>query len=175
MQIEQMNWRGTLRILQYLHRDLQGSFPLGTLPLKERITQKCVVEQRRNQVSEVHSLILLHFSVGKLVSRPMYVPVQNFVVYQGRGYGRVSRLSYDVAVSQRAQIPECWMRRSRLFLKVNTKPYFKKRVNLEEQKAQMRDRFLRGRQVAYMIYEYFRVIGAHEAVLDFSWQRFSRF
>ena len=34
---------------------------------------------------------------------------------------------------------------------------FKKKVSLEEQKAQKEDRFLRGRQIAYLIYEYFRV------------------
>ena len=45
-------------------------------------------------------------------------------------------------------------------------PYFKKKVNLEEQEAQMQDQFLRGRQIAYMIYEYFPVTGAHEAVLN---------
>ena len=33
---------------------------------------------------------------------------------------------------------------------------FKRKVNLEEQKAQKDDRFLRGRQIAYLIYEYFR-------------------
>ena len=32
---------------------------------------------------------------------------------------------------------------------------------LEEQKAQKQDRFLRGRQMAYLIYEYFRVTGAN--------------
>ena len=32
----------------------------------------------------------------------------------------------------------------------------------------MEDRFLRGRQIAFMIHEYFRVTGAHEAVLDYS-------
>ena len=32
----------------------------------------------------------------------------------------------------------------------------------------MQDRFLRRRQIAYMIYEYFRETGAHEAVLDCS-------
>ena len=32
----------------------------------------------------------------------------------------------------------------------------------------MEDRFFRGRQVAFMIYEYFRVTGAREAVLDYS-------
>ena len=37
----------------------------------------------------------------------------------------------------------------------------KRRISLEEQKAQKQDRFLRGRQIAYLIYEYFRVTGAH--------------
>ena len=35
--------------------------------------------------------------------------------------------------------------------------HFERRVSLEEQKAQKEDRFLRGKQIAYMIYEYFRV------------------
>ena len=34
--------------------------------------------------------------------------------------------------------------------------HFKRRVSLEEQKAQKEDRFLRGRQNAYFIFEYFR-------------------
>ena len=46
--------------------------------------------------------------------------------------------------------------------------YFKKKVSLEEQKAQMEDRFRRGKQIAYLIYEYFRVTGAHEVVPDYS-------
>ena len=37
---------------------------------------------------------------------------------------------------------------------------FKRKVSLEEQKAQKEDRFLWGRQIAYLIYEFFRVIGA---------------
>ena len=41
---------------------------------------------------------------------------------------------------------------------------FKKKVSLEEQKAQKEDRFLRGRQIAYLIYDYFRVNGAHDTV-----------
>ena len=43
---------------------------------------------------------------------------------------------------------------------------FDKKVSLEEQKAQKEDRFLRGRQIAYMIDD--RVTGAHDKVLDFS-------
>ena len=40
----------------------------------------------------------------------------------------------------------------------------RKRVSVEEQRAQNSDRFLRGRQIAYMIYEYFCATGAYEAV-----------
>ena len=43
-----------------------------------------------------------------------------------------------------------------------------KKVSLEEPKAQKVDRFLRGRQIAFMIYDYFRVIGAHNTVLDYA-------
>ena len=46
---------------------------------------------------------------------------------------------------------------------------FKKKGSLEEQKAQKEDRFLRGRQVAYLIYEYFRVTGANEAVEKYAY------
>ena len=45
--------------------------------------------------------------------------------------------------------------------------YFKKKVSLEEQGAQKGDRFFRGRQIAYMIYDYFQVTGAHDTVLDY--------
>ena len=43
---------------------------------------------------------------------------------------------------------------------------FKKKVSLEEQKAQEEDRFLRGRQIAFMIYDFFRATGAHDTILD---------
>ena len=42
--------------------------------------------------------------------------------------------------------------------------HFKRRICLEEQIAQKQDRFLRGRQIAYLIYEYFPVTGANDSV-----------
>ena len=45
---------------------------------------------------------------------------------------------------------------------------FKKRVSLEEMKAHKEDRFLRGRQIAYLIYEYFRVTGANDSVENYA-------
>ena len=45
---------------------------------------------------------------------------------------------------------------------------FKKKVGLKEMKAQKEDRFLRGRQIAYLIYEYFRVTGANDSVENYA-------
>ena len=52
--------------------------------------------------------------------------------------------------------------------KVIHNSYLKNRVSLEGQKAQKEDRFFRRRQIACMIYDYFRVTGAHDTVLDYA-------
>ena len=44
--------------------------------------------------------------------------------------------------------------------KIIQNSYFKKKVSLEEQKARKADRFLRGRQIAYLIYDYFQVLAS---------------
>ena len=44
--------------------------------------------------------------------------------------------------------------------------HFKRRVSLEEQKARKQDRFFRGRQIANLICEYFRVTRANDSVED---------
>ena len=48
---------------------------------------------------------------------------------------------------------------------------FKKKVSPEEQKAHKQDRqdrFLQGRQIAYLIYDYYRVTGVNDSVLDYA-------
>ena len=46
---------------------------------------------------------------------------------------------------------------------------FKKKVSLEEMKAHKEDRFfLRGRQIASLIYEHFRVTGANNSVENYA-------
>ena len=52
--------------------------------------------------------------------------------------------------------------------KIIQNSHFKKKVSLEEEKAQKEDRFLRRRQIAFMIYDYFRVTGAHDTLLDYA-------
>ena len=46
--------------------------------------------------------------------------------------------------------------------------HFKRRISLEEHKAQKQDRFLRGRQIAYLIYDYFPVTGANDFVENYA-------
>ena len=46
--------------------------------------------------------------------------------------------------------------------------HFKRRISLEEQKAPKEDCFLRGRQIAYLIYEYLRVTGANDSVENYA-------
>ena len=54
------------------------------------------------------------------------------------------------------------------FNKIIPNSHFKKKVSLEELKAQKDGRFLRGRQIAFMIYDNFRLNGAHDTVLDYA-------
>ena len=46
--------------------------------------------------------------------------------------------------------------------------HFKRRISLEELKVQKQDRFLRGRQIAYLIYDHFRVTGTHDSVENYA-------
>ena len=46
--------------------------------------------------------------------------------------------------------------------------HFKRKVSLEEQKAQKQDRFLRDRQNAYLICDYFRVTGIQDSVENYA-------
>ena len=52
--------------------------------------------------------------------------------------------------------------------KIINNSHCKGRISLEEQKAQKQDRFLRGRQIAYLIYEHFRVTGANDSVENYA-------
>ena len=52
---------------------------------------------------------------------------------------------------------------------------FKRKVSLEEQKAPKEHRFLRGRRIAYVIYEYFRVTGANDSAVEIFADLFTNF
>ena len=46
--------------------------------------------------------------------------------------------------------------------------HFKRKISLEEQKAQKQGRFLCGTQIAYLIYDHFRVTGGNDSVENFT-------
>ena len=46
--------------------------------------------------------------------------------------------------------------------------HLKRRISLEEQKAQKQDSFLHSRHIAYLIYDYFRVTGANDSVDNYA-------
>ena len=53
--------------------------------------------------------------------------------------------------------------------KIINNSHFKRRISVEEQKAQKQDSFLRGRQIAYLICEYFWVTGANDSVENYAY------
>ena len=48
--------------------------------------------------------------------------------------------------------------------KISHNSQFKRRISLEEEKSQKEARLLRGRLIAYLIYDHFRVTGIHDSV-----------
>ena len=52
--------------------------------------------------------------------------------------------------------------------------HFKRRISLEEQKAQKKDRFLRGRKIAYLIYDHYWNIDVSRDLSD-AWTGFTQF
>ena len=110
----------------------------GTYP------RNCMVEQPSNKSQKcipVNSQILRHFSVGKRVSRQKYVPIRTFPEKLCEG-SKKWRRSIRWTVLRRCNR----LKIASTLEKIIMNPYLKKKVSLEEQKAQIEDRFLRGRQ-----------------------------
>ena len=106
-------------------------------------------------------------------------------VWEINGMKKVVRLTVQIEELQdkfediETRILRCLIRRLPLFW---TRTSRRKSVWRSET-AQMEDRFRSGKQIAYLIYEYFRVTGAHEVVsrlfrsiqYRFTWRRYSGF
>ena len=56
------------------------------------------------------------------------------------------------------------MRTSVLKRYYDKQTHFRKKISVEEQRAQKDNRFLRGRQITYLIYEYFRPTGSDDEI-----------
>ena len=90
---------------------------------------------------------------------------------QRSGAGWISGWSQIFALYQRNSWPNFELLDARIASALNKiiqNTRFKKKVSLEEMKAHKEDCFLRGRQIAYLIYEYFRVTGANDSVENYA-------
>ena len=169
----------TLRIVQYRHQDLSGSFELGILPLTQNefifkvVRLNCPGIKFQTCIS-INSLTLLDSSVGRRSSRPKYALVQGISLTRCCG-SKKKRWPNQWTISRRrsqleglcSRIFEVLDAKTASALKrIISKPFFNRRLSLEEQKAQTQDRFLRRRQIAYMINEHFRATGAHDAFVS---------
>ena len=123
---------------------------------KEIIRTLITVEQPRNQVSKLYfTKVPHHFphsSVGRRASKP-----RSSQSIQGHRFPKIEMLDAKIESALKKIIQNSNLK--------------KQSIQAEHKKAQLDDRFLRGRQMAFMIvliYEFFQVTGAHEAVLYYS-------
>ena len=147
-----------------------GAIPMPTFasgPVE--LPQNYVVGQQRQQMSELQFDKFPNpqsFLVWKFDSKPQSPPVLIFhrMLCCGSAESKSSRSVYG------KDFPNFEMLDAKIASALNKiiqNSQFKKKVILEEQEAQKEDRFLRGRQIAFMIYDYCRVTGAHDPVLDY--------
>ena len=117
------------------------------------------------------SLRQLPSLAGRYGSRPRYVLVHNFL--RKRCNGSKSGVGYSVddlrssSSTRGISMPKFEVLDARIASALNKiihSSQFKRRISLEKHKAQKQERFLRGRQIAYLIYDYFRVTGTHDSV-----------
>ena len=109
-------------------------------------------------------------------SRPRYVFVRNFLRKRCKWIKEVEMVdSVDALRSSLSvrciSMPNFQVLDARIASALNKiihNSHFKRRISLEEQKAQKQDRFLRGRQIAYLIYDYFWVLGIHDSVENYA-------
>ena len=123
-----------------------------------------------------NSLTQQHLLVGRKDSRLRYVLAHNFLRKLCYGSKKWSWLNQWMISNLRAlwegiRMPDFEVLDARIASALNkiiqnTRP--KKKVSLEEMKAHKEHRFLCGRQIAYLIYDYFRVTAANDSVENYA-------
>ena len=121
---------------------------------------------------------LWNFKAGKSTSRLKFVQKQQILISQCSGskklrwQSRLTNLWHRDRLWGRTDFTDFEMLdamiASALKRLLDKQILFRKRVSVEEQRAQNSDRFFSGRQIAYMIHEHFRATGACEAVRGLS-------
>ena len=113
---------------------------------------------------------------GRSGSRPRYVLAHNFLRKRCNGSKKWSWLIQSMKLRSSSStrgisMPNFEVLDARIASALNKifhNSQFKRRISLEEQKAQKQVSFLRGRQIAYLIYDHFRVTGSHDSVENYT-------
>ena len=122
-------------------------------------------------------LTLWNFKAGKSTSRLKFVRKDQILIshaldqrsWDGEVKWRTSDITIDCGANRFPTFRCAWCDDCVCIEETSRQhSHFHKRVGVEEQRAQTFDRFLRERQIAYMIYEHFRATGAYEAVQGLS-------
>ena len=163
----------------FQRRDSQGDLPPEILSFQQKETWLI------NKNFRYRSFILINFPhlqrfyvLEDKIQKPSKCVFQfsfgGNVMIQGSGDGRLGgRFKKIIALNLRLYpIPQFWDAGCEdCVLSEEDPPEFltsKRQVSLEEQNAQKEDPFLRGRQIAHMICDYFRDTDDHDTVLDYA-------
>ena len=148
-------------------------------PLPADIPQNSMVGQQRQQISELQfdkipfpqSFFGVEDTIQKSSDYQFWFSIGCYVVdHRSRDVNSLDELKSSRSVC-REDFPNFGMLDAKIASarnKIIQNSQFKKKVSLEEQKAQKEDRFLRGRQITFIIYDYLRVTGAHDTALDYA-------
>ena len=157
---------GTIPMPTFASRPLTTS---STIPVE--LPQNYVVGQQRQQISELQFDKFLNPSSLLVWKTQFKTQVSNGSDFPSEAMLWIKEMemvdSLDELKSSRSVIgkdfPNFEMLDAKIASALNKiiqNSQFKKKVSLEEQKAQKDERFLRGRHIAFMICDYFRVTGA---------------
>ena len=127
-----------------------NSFVPVDIPQRSMVGQLCWKIRFRNQVttcSDLPSDAMLWIEVVEMVDSMEELKSSRSVA--GKNFPKFDTLDAKIASALN---------------KITQNSQFKKKVSLEEQNAKKEDQCLRGRQIAFVIYDYFRVTGAHDTV-----------
>ena len=148
-------------------------------PSEGRFSKNHGADQQWLQISDLHFdnfSTPATFACWKRDSRPRYVLVHNFLRKRCNGSRKWSWLiqwmNWDLrhllVVSQCRILKYSMRGLLQHWTKSSIIPSSKGKSVWRNKKAQKEDRFLRGRQIAYMIYEQFRVTGTHDSVENYT-------
>ena len=119
-----------------------------------------MIEDPRNQISELHLPDSVEFQCWKVnFKTEVYANSPCPTVTMPWTKESEIATSMDDLMTSQSDFEVLDTKIASALKNIVSNPHFRRRINVEEQRAPDHDRFLRGRQIAYMICDHFRAIG----------------